>query len=401
MKTFWQIGREDEHGRLGDRSHRRPGQRRWVRASACRRSPRLGHEARPACQPQEPCINLPPAAPCPTGRTRPAAALLASAQRPCVRSSRAAGVHAPEPRSPAPAAAAAATPPDAAPARRPPRPGADPVVATVNRAQIHLSDVAAAGAEPAAERCAHAAEQMLYPDAARPVDRPRRAGRRGAAGPGSTRTRRSSARCSWPSDAALQRAFLIKRGQPQITDEAVHARYEKDIAEQAAGEEVHASHILVDSEAQAKDDHRRSSKGRRFRRPWRRNTARTAGGAQGGDLGFFKKADMVPEFADAAFALQARPVLQDAGAHPVRLARHQGRANAARTSRRPSTGARTSCASIWPRKRVEKSLPRPRRTSRSRSSTSTARRSPRPRRRRRRRRRPRSNRSPPPPRSGS
>src|SRR6202012_4077676 len=83
----------------------------------------------------------------------------------------------------------------------------------------------------------------------------------------------------------------------------VRARYDAEIAGKPGEEEVHAKHILVDNEAQAKTIIDQLNKGADFA-ALAKQYSKDPGAAQGGDLGFFKKDEVVPEFADAAFALQ-------------------------------------------------------------------------------------------------
>jgi len=90
----------------------------------------------------------------------------------------------------------------------------------------------------------------------------------------------------------------------------VHARYDQDLAGKPGQEEVNARHILVDSEAEAKAIIGQIKAGGDFAALAKQHS-KDPGGAQGGDLGFFKKDEMVPEFATAAFALKPGQVSPD------------------------------------------------------------------------------------------
>jgi peptidyl-prolyl cis-trans isomerase C len=112
-------------------------------------------------------------------------------------------------------------------------------------------------------------------------------------------------------DRALQTAVLSKEVGPSVTDEAVHARYEQDVVGKPGEDEVHAKHILVSSEAEAKKIIAQLKGGADFATLAKQNSKDPSGAQQGGDLGFFKKDEMVPEFATAAFALQPGQVSPD------------------------------------------------------------------------------------------
>ena len=104
----------------------------------------------------------------------------------------------------------------------------------------------------------------------------------------------------------------------------MHARYDQDIAGKPGEEEVHAKHILVDNEAEAKKIIAELKGGARLRALAKQYSKDPSGAQQGGDLGFFKKDEMVPEFAAAAFALQPgqvspEPVHTQFGWHVILL----------------------------------------------------------------------------------
>ncbi len=222
------------------------------------------------------------------------------------------------PATPAPATPAPATPAPAPAATSRP---ADPVVARVNGTEIRLSDVSEAAQQlPAEMRTMPPA--MLFPllvdklvDEVAVVELARKRGLHQEPA-----VARQMARAQ---DQALQRALISREVGPDVTEEKLRARYESEIAGKPGTEEVHARHILLGSEADAKAVIAELKKGADFAALAKARSA-DKGSSDGGDLGFFKKADMVPEFAEAAFALKPgqiteTPVKTQFGWHVIRL----------------------------------------------------------------------------------
>lgn len=112
------------------------------------------------------------------------------------------------------------------------------------------------------------------------------------------------------TNQVLETALLQKQIDATVTDAALHARYDATIAGQPGAEEVHARHILVADEATAKQIIAELDKGADFAALSQKYSIDPSAKAQGGDLGWFKKTEMVPAFADAAFALQAGQITQ-------------------------------------------------------------------------------------------
>jgi peptidyl-prolyl cis-trans isomerase C len=86
--------------------------------------------------------------------------------------------------------------------------------------------------------------------------------------------------------------------------------------------EVHARHILVETEAEAKDILAELRKGTDFAE-LAKQKSKDPGAQEGGDLGFFTKDQMVPEFAEVAFKLEpgqlSDPVKTQFGWHIIRV----------------------------------------------------------------------------------
>jgi peptidyl-prolyl cis-trans isomerase C len=125
-------------------------------------------------------------------------------------------------------------------------------------------------------------------------------------------------------DQALQTALITREVGPLVTDAALRARYDRDVANKPGEEEVHARHILVATEAEAKQVIADLNKGGDFAAIAKARSSDPGAATQGGDLGFFKRADMLPEFANVAFALKPgettqTPVKTQYGWHVIRL----------------------------------------------------------------------------------
>lgn len=90
----------------------------------------------------------------------------------------------------------------------------------------------------------------------------------------------------------------------KLTDAELKDYYTKNIAQFKKGEEVSASHILVKEEKLAKDILARLKKGEDFAKLAKENSIDPGSKVKGGDLGFFGRGMMVPEFEKSAFSLK-------------------------------------------------------------------------------------------------
>lgn len=224
------------------------------------------------------------------------------------------------------AGGAAAQAPAAAPA-------ADPVVAKVDGTEIRQSDLALAeedvGANipagtPDAKRdwlinyltdmtlLAKAAETKKIPD-----------------------TADFKSRLAYVRSKALMETMLRDSGKAGATADAMQHVYQEAVKQMGEEQEVHARHILfrvadandqkaaAAAEAKAKDTLAKIKKGEDFAKLAKDLTEDPAGKADGGDLGWFTKDQMVPEFSEAAFKLDkgqvSDPVKTSFGWHLIKL----------------------------------------------------------------------------------
>lgn len=123
---------------------------------------------------------------------------------------------------------------------------------------------------------------------------------------------------------ALHAEVIEKEITPAITEDAIKARYEKEIAGQPQVDEIRARHILVKTKEEADEIIKQLDAGGDFEAIAKEKSSDTGSGAQGGDLGFFSAGMMVPEFEAAAFALEPgaytkTPVQSQFGFHVIKM----------------------------------------------------------------------------------
>ena len=124
-------------------------------------------------------------------------------------------------------------------------------------------------------------------------------------------------------DRLVQEAYVNRAIKEAETEDALKARYQTFLKEKPAHEEVHARHILLATEAEAKSVIAELDKGADFA-DLAKKYSKDPGAQSGGDLGYFGHDDMVKEFADAAFALSPgqytkTPVKTEFGWHVIKV----------------------------------------------------------------------------------
>ena len=135
-------------------------------------------------------------------------------------------------------------------------------------------------------------------------------------------------RLAFTRNRLLMDSLLATEGKAATTDEAMKKVYE-DASKQITGEqEVHARHILVETEDEAKAVVEELKKGADFAELAKKKS-KDPGASDGGDLGFFTKDQMVPEFSVVAFTLEpgkiSDPVKSQFGWHVIKVEEKRNR----------------------------------------------------------------------------
>lgn len=128
-------------------------------------------------------------------------------------------------------------------------------------------------------------------------------------------------RLAYARTKALMEAMMMQEAKRAVTAEAKRKTYDEFVKSAPAEAEVRARHILVEDETKAKEIAKKAKAGEDFSKLAKENSKDSAD--DGGDLGYFTKEQMVPEFAEAAFKLEkgqvSDPVKTQFGWHVIKV----------------------------------------------------------------------------------
>jgi peptidyl-prolyl cis-trans isomerase C len=207
----------------------------------------------------------------------------------------------------------------------------DPVVAKVNGTEIHQSDLAVAEEEAGQlpPMSADAKKDYLVQFMADMILVSKAAEDKKIGD-----TPEFKAKLTFARKKLLMESVLQQTAKTAMTDAAMHKVYDDAVKTMSGEEEVHARHILIRAAAgddkaskEAEDKIKaiiaRLKNGEDFAKVAGETTEDPSGKATGGDLGYFTKEQMVPEFADVAFKLDkgqiSEPVHTQFGWHVIKV----------------------------------------------------------------------------------
>jgi len=120
----------------------------------------------------------------------------------------------------------------------------------------------------------------------------------------------------------MEQVYLTRKINAIATPEALKSAYDAEKGAQGGPEEVCASHILVETQEEADALVAALDKGGDFA-ALAKEKSKGPSGTKGGDLGYFTKDKMVPEFANTAFAMKvgdvSAPVKTGFGWHVIKV----------------------------------------------------------------------------------
>ena len=271
-----------------------------------------------------------------------AAAIAAPVVGPAARQPQASPAAGASPAPSRPAPAAPAKPPAQAAAAQPLK---DPVVATVNGQPIRLSELEVAQ-QSLPQQYRNMPLQAVFPALLdRIVDSKLvvQEGKKSKV----TEDPAFKKRMAFVEDQVLQDFWIQREIARQVTAEKLQKRYEERLKSMPAEEEVHARHILVSTEDEAKALDRRDQEGRGLRQARQGEVDRQGLRRRG------RRSRLVQEVrhGEGIRRRRLRPeegrADRDAGQDPVRLPRHQGRGSPQGAAAGVRGDWPTSCARRW------------------------------------------------------
>lgn len=198
--------------------------------------------------------------------------------------------------------------------------GADPVVAKVDGAEIRQSDI-----DTAAEELGSSLQQM---DPATRRDNilsfliDMKIVSKAANDKKIADSEDFKKKLAFARDRLLMDQLLANEGKTATTPENMKKVYEEAAKQITAEPEVRARHILVETEDEAKQVAEELKKGADFAELAKKKS-KDPGASDGGDLGYFTKDQMVPEFSKVAFETEAgkisAPVKSQFGWHVIKV----------------------------------------------------------------------------------
>lgn len=130
-------------------------------------------------------------------------------------------------------------------------------------------------------------------------------------------------RLAYYRSRALRDSFFDTKIAGAVTEVEAKAVFDKQMAAVPPVEEAHARHILVEKKEEADEIVAKLKEGGDFAALAKEKSKDPGSGANGGDLGYFAKGQMVKPFEDATFALKpgevSAPVQSQFGWHIIRL----------------------------------------------------------------------------------
>jgi peptidyl-prolyl cis-trans isomerase C len=201
-------------------------------------------------------------------------------------------------------------------------PAGDPVVAKVNGAEIHRSEIVHE-LQGMGAQAQQLPPQMLYPQLLQKAIVTKLVASQGYAQK-LQNDKEVKDRLKEAEEQIVADVYVHKTVTPKITDDKLKAKYNDVVAKFKPEDEVRARHILVPTEAEANELLKQIKDGGDFAKLAEEKSKDTGSAKQGGDLGYFPRSAMVKPFAEAAFALKVgeiseKPVKTDFGYHIIKV----------------------------------------------------------------------------------